>query len=84
MAKYRAMYKCLLCGRMIAFGEPQEVPYDMLPELLGKVVQNQLFAGNPYLHKASMQIPHNCSNGAGGLAWFAGFAPDEQVSVKGG
>lgn len=73
MGKYIAVYKCPLCGRLIYTTDPQEVPYDKLPELCAKVVQNQLFAGNVYLHKAQFYIPHKCKDGNCGLAAFAGF-----------
>lgn len=73
MAKYQAVYKCPLCGALISNGNAQEVNYNDLPKLLGKVVHNQLFAGNPYLHEAQMHIPHQCNNGDAGLAVFAGF-----------
>lgn len=73
MSLYRAVYKCPICGAVLTSGQPQEVPRSQLPELLGKVVQNQLFAGNPWLHKAQMDVPHQCPDGSAGLARFAGF-----------
>ena len=72
--KYIAVYKCQLCGTLIQYGEPQEMPYEALPEICAQVINNQLFAGNPYLHTAHMQIPHKCKNGNCGMAYFAGFA----------
>ena len=75
--KYSAIYKCPLCGQLIRYGQPHEVPYDELPRLLGKVVQNQLFAGNPVLHEAPMHIPHKCQDGSAGLACFAGFLKED-------
>ena len=75
--KYSAIYKCPLCGQLIRYGQPHEVPYDELPRLLGKVVQNQLFAGNPVLHEAPMHIPHKCKDGSAGLSYFAGFLKEE-------
>lgn len=71
--KYSAIYKCCLCGQLIRYGEPHEVPYDKLPELLGRVIGNQMFAGNPALYEAAIHIPHKCRNGSAGLAYFAGF-----------
>ncbi|MBQ4120892.1 MAG: hypothetical protein IJD35_02645 [Clostridia bacterium] len=76
MARYYATYKCALCGRIIRYGNPTEVTESQLPELLGRVIQNQQFAGNPYLYQAPMYIPHKCGNGNGGLAQFAGFAKE--------
>lgn len=73
MAKYYATYKCPLCGTIIQYGVPREVPYEKLPELLGKVIRNQQFQGNPYLYEAPMHIPHKCADGSAGLAYFAGF-----------
>ena len=71
--KYIPVYKCQLCNTLIQYGNPQEIPYESLPELCNRVVSNQLFAGNPYLHTALMQIPHKCENGNCGMAYFAGF-----------
>ena len=71
--KYSAIYKCLLCGQLLRYGESQEVPYNKLSELLEKVIQNQLFSGNSALHTAPMHIPHECKNGNAGLAYFSGF-----------
>lgn len=73
MSKYRAVYKCQLCEDMFCTGEPREIPYNELPRLLGAVVRNQQFVGNPYLHQAPMHIPHKCRDGSAGLAQFAGF-----------
>lgn len=73
MSKYRAVYKCPLCGRTLLYGEPREVPYEKLPDMLGMVIRNQQFAGNPYLYQAPMQIPCKCPDGSAGLAQFAGF-----------
>ena len=73
MSKYYAVYKCQLCGTPLGYGEAKEIPYDKLPELLGKVIQSQQFANNPYLQTAPMHIPHKCKDGSAGLAYFAGF-----------
>lgn len=73
MARYKAVYKCPLCGALISDGKTQEVNYNDLPRLLGKVIQNQQFAGNLYLYEALMYLPCKCSNGDAGLAAFAGF-----------
>lgn len=71
--RVRAVYKCPLCGRLLSTGPAQEVPRDSLPELCERVAKNQLFAGNPWLHQAPMQVPCRCSDGSCGLAQFAGF-----------
>lgn len=73
MSKYCAVYKCPLCGNILKCGESIEIPYDELPNLLGLVIRNQKFAGNPYLYQAPMHIPHKCRDGSAGLAQFAGF-----------
>ena len=73
MSKYYAVYKCPLCGNILKYGESIEIPYDELPNLLGLVIRNQKFAGNPYLYQAPMHIPHKCRDGSAGLAQFAGF-----------
>lgn len=70
---YFAAYKCQFCGAIVQYGDAQLVPYEELPGLCGKVVQNQQFAGNPYLYQAPMHVPHKCKNGGCGLAYFAGF-----------
>lgn len=73
--KYAAIYICPLCGTKMVYGKPQEVPYNSLPELCARVVQNQMFMGNPALYQAPMYVPHRCKNGAAGLARFSGFEP---------
>lgn len=69
----QAIYKCPLCDTFITFGNTVQCKYFDLPGLLGKVEQNQLFAGNPYLHTAPLHIPHKCKTGDAGFAYFAGF-----------
>lgn len=76
----RAAYKCPLCNRVLLYGEANDVPHEKLPDLLGMVIKNQLFAGNPALHQAPMHIPCKCPNGDAGLAAFAGFV---QVKANG-
>lgn len=73
MSKYTAVYKCSICGEMIAAGNPQEIPSDQIPVALAKVVKSHSFAGHPYINGIPMQIPHKCPDGSGGLAYFAGF-----------
>ena len=84
---YRAVYKCPLCSRKLLYGNPQEIPQDRLPEVLGLVIKNQLFAGNPALHQVPMHIPCKCPDGNAGLAAFAGFIqtePDGRPKLKEG
>ena len=71
--EYIAVYKCSMCDTLIQYGESREVAYDKLPNLCYQVIQNQLFAGNQYLHKVPMQIVHKCKDGSCGLAYFSGF-----------
>ena len=73
MARYIATYKCPICGTLLFFGQPAEIPYDKLPELCGKVIRNQMFINNPALYQAPMHIHHKCPDGSCGLAYFAGF-----------
>lgn len=73
MAYYNVVYKCQLCGGLLLYGKAQDVPYEQLPELCRKVVFNQMFMSNPDLYRAPMQIPHRCSDGNCGMAYFAGF-----------
>ena len=71
--RYNAIYKCPLCNTLVRYGEAKEIPTEELPELIAKVVQNQMFAGNPYLYQAPMHVGHPCKNGNVGMACFAGF-----------
>lgn len=73
MAKYFPTYKCPLCNTLLHDRNPIEIPYDKLPEQLGRFIRNQQFAGNPYLHQVPMYIPCKCKDGSAGLAAFAGF-----------
>lgn len=73
MSLYRAVYKCQLCGSLEIYGQAQEVPDNMVKDLVDRVIQDQLFAGNPYLHQAQMYMTHRCPDGSTGLAHFAGF-----------
>lgn len=79
MSKYRATYKCPICDKLIAGAKVHEFEYEQLPKLLTKFIQNQQFVGNPYLYEAPMYMIHLCSNGGGGLAFFAGFIPEENA-----
>lgn len=72
MAKYQAAYKCPLCGRLFRWGDPVEIPYNKLPELLAMVIKNQRFVGTQF-YTAPMQLPCNCPDGSAGMAHFAGF-----------
>lgn len=72
--KYQPVYKCPLCGRLLSRSQPQEVPTEMLPALLGKVIQHQQLAANPFTrNNVPMHIPCKCPDGSAGLAQFAGF-----------
>lgn len=71
--RFVAVYKCPLCGRMLLTSQPQDVPYESLPELCGRVIRNQIFINNPALYQAPMYIVCKCDNGNCGLAQFAGF-----------
>lgn len=72
MPKYVPLYRCQMCGAVMLHGNPTEVPYDKIPELIAQVVKNQRFIGTA-LYQAPMHIPHKCADGSGGLAAFAGF-----------
>lgn len=72
MAKYEPRYRCQMCGQELRFGNQAEIPYDKIPELLGKVVATQQFIGTA-LHQAPQYLPHKCPDGSGGLAAFIGF-----------
>lgn len=85
MSLCRAVYKCQLCEHLEVYGQERGVPGNMVKGLVDKVIQqNQLFAGNPYLHKAHMYMTHRCKDGSVGLAHFAGFQiVRSAVKVKG-
>lgn len=80
--KYWAVYKCPLCGKLSRLSDSVEIPYDELPKILGKVIQNQSFINNPYLYQAPMHIPCKCNDGNAGLAQFAGFVKDTSTTDK--
>ena len=77
MAKYRAAYKCPLCGKLIV-GELTDVPEEKLPELLGAYVKSQYFSSNPYIETPFPYVPHKCADGSVGLAPFVGFRRERQ------
>ena len=70
--KARVVYKCQLCGRLEDFGDVLDIDRNNMKSFCEKVIQNQMFAGNPYLHQAPMHVLHNCSDGSVGIAMFAG------------
>jgi len=76
---YDICYKCMLCGRLLVLDNPQNIPYDSLPELCGKIIKNQQFICNPILHQAPLQIPCKCKDGNCGMAYFAGM-----IKIQGG
>ena len=76
MNKYKAAYKCPLCGSLIKNSEAVEVPCDRIPEILADIVKNQQFLSSPYLYQAPMHLSHKCINGNIGLATFAGFVKE--------
>lgn len=82
--KYFAVYKCPLCGKLSRIADSVEIPYNQLPDLLGKVIRNQTFAGNPYLYQAPMYVVCKCADGNAGLAQFAGFVQDRSSTDKEG
>jgi hypothetical protein len=62
-----------MCNSVLHYEESHEATQEELYDVCRQVIQNQLFAGNPYLHKVQMQIPHKCKNGDCGIAHFTGF-----------
>lgn len=74
MGKYTPVYKCGLCGDMIPYGNIQEVPSDMLDDLVARVIRNQQFINNPALYQFQMHLVHHCPTvRCRGLATFVGF-----------
>ena len=83
MPKYLAVYKCPLCGTLLKTTEnPIEIPYNELPNLLGKYIRTQQFVGNPYLYDAPSHIPCKCKDGSAGLAAFAGFKRFDNIDIN--
>ncbi len=74
MGKYTPVYKCGLCGDMIPYGTPQEVPSEKLNELISRVIRNQQVFNNPALYQFPMHLIHHCDKVRGcGIATFVGF-----------
>jgi len=71
--KFKLTYRCLLCNELEIIGDIIEMTQEQAIDIVGKAIQNQLFAGNPALHKAPLHVGHRCRNGGAGLAQFAGF-----------
>ena len=71
--KVYTVYKCPLCGKLSRLPNESDIPYDELPKVLGSIVRNQQFFGNPALYQAPMYIVCKCADGNAGLAHFAGF-----------
>ena len=71
MEQYEPTYKCPLCGRKLVT-KPITADYNALPVMLGKIIDNQQFAGT-MLYQVPMHIPCQCPDGSIGLAQFAGF-----------
>jgi len=70
---YDIVYKCPLCERLLRLGKAVDLKYEQLPELLGKIIANQRFAGHPILYEAPMYVSCQCSDGNAGLACIAGL-----------
>lgn len=74
MAKYIAMYHCLMCGEMQrlrqeANGQPADIE-----ALLGKTMYLQDHLGSRSdLCQVQERIPHKCKDGSLGVSLFAGF-----------
>lgn len=70
--KYMALYKCQLCGKVMKLGEAQEARYNDLPELMARVLKNQMMIGSMH-YQAPLMAPCKCDDGSCGAAYFAGF-----------
>ena len=72
MGRYMALYRCRLCGAVISNGRQEDVPDDMVLEMLGQFIRNQLVPWAAQ-QKSPMYTAHRCDDGNIGLASFAGF-----------
>ena len=71
---YNAMYRCQLCNKIFSVNNSDtHLTQQQAVELAAKAIQNQQFAGNPYLHQVPLYVVHNCNNRDAGIAYFAGF-----------
>lgn len=89
MSKYRALYKCLVCGRVTPhpYSEPREIKDECVGEIAAHMV-NRDFNPQPYVLKEwPHSIIHYCfgdTRNVGG-AIFAGFVRvDEQKGENDG
>lgn len=71
--KFTSIYRCLSCNALIAHGDTLEITPEQAVDYCAKMIQHQQLAGNPYLYKAPLQIPHRCKDGSVGMAYFAGM-----------
>lgn len=78
MGKYRAAYKCPLCGKLIV-GELTDVPEEKIPELLGEYAKSQSFFSPFYVKGPLPFVPHKCADGSAGLAPFVGFIKEKRT-----
>ena len=67
------VYRCALCNELVYVEMPEETLKQDDKDFCNKVLMNQQFAGNPYLHQAQMHVLHNCKDGSVGIATFAGI-----------
>lgn len=72
MAKYQTLYKCSLCGTYLRYGEPTEMNEEQATGVIAKVLRDQQFIGSQF-YRAPMLVPHRCSNGDMGAAYFSGL-----------
>lgn len=73
--KYFAAYKCQLCGKVVMYGEPAELPDDNAAhQLVQQFIGIQKNQSNPFVKKPPMYVPHRCKDGSAGIAMFSGFA----------
>lgn len=79
MAKYKTVYKCLLCGKV--FTEPndeeREIDYNDFSALFGKILtqqpHQQRSLSNSDINMPQLYLFHHCNDEDAGLASFVGF-----------
>lgn len=85
--KFRAMYKCQLCGKIYPLGVPHEMSYEKATTLVCSAISNperyadvftESFADNDLRAKLPdrpemFHVGHRCDDERCGVAIFAGF-----------
>lgn len=78
MARYRAIYKCGICGELIPVGGVLNIPeYEAEKQVTGVLWRNANFSGRQDLNPVPLHITHNCVDGSCGVAQFIGLKKEQ-------